>query len=183
MALYFIICSLFLQSTAFCWTKIRIATWLSWLSLCWFLQYMKNHAYICTILGNLKKSSKIQSHFSQSHWWNCESIIVMAFCSYLDHTMQLFRKLFLIKLCRIRIWIIINLIENYRRIICKTRLPKYFRFTHICANILCGCNDTGINMTSQVTHKIMHRFVFTHALTHPSGPWVAPISQCTVHHA
>ena len=101
----------------------------------------------------------------------------------LDHTMQLFRNLFLIKLCRIRIWITINLIENYRRIICKTRLPKYFRFTHICANILCGCNDTGINMTSQVTHKIMHRFVFTHALTHPSGPWVAPISQCTVHHA
>ena len=77
--------------------------------------------------------------------------------------MQLFRKIFLTKLSTIRIWVVINFIENYRCIIYKTDFLENFPFTHICIHIWCRFSDTEITMMSQrlamhVTHKIMHSF-------------------------
>ena len=39
-----------------------IITWLVLLSSWWLRQCMKNHTYICTMHGNSRKSSKIQSY-------------------------------------------------------------------------------------------------------------------------
>ena len=50
---------------------------------------------------------------------------------------------------RIRIWNVINFMEDYRRTI-KNKLPKYFPFTHICVHIICWLNDTEIIMAPQM---------------------------------
>ena len=63
---------------------------------------------------------------------------------YLNHTLRLFRKLFLTKLKRIRIWNITNYIESYLHIIYKTNFPKHFPSTHFRFHILCTFSDTEI---------------------------------------
>ena len=73
--------------------------------------------------------------------------------------MQLFRKLFLTKLRRIPIWIIINYINNCRHIICKMNL--------FCVDLLIPKSlwlHKGFGM--QFTHKTMHRFS-TMQVLHP----------------
>ena len=50
---------------------------------------------------------------------------------------------------RILIWIIIDLIKNYRHIIKKTEYSNYFPCKYICVHILSRFSDTGIIMTSQ----------------------------------
>ena len=100
--------------------------------------------------GNLKNISKCShSHISQSHWQNCEIILDTGFLNYLNSTTQLFCKLFLTQLTRIRIWNIISIIDNYRHIIWKTNLSNYLPITHICVFSLYRFSDIGIIITSQ----------------------------------
>ena len=136
-----------------------IITWLAWLSLWRFQQRMESHAWICTMHGNLKKVPKLSySYILQSQWWNFESGIVTEFLSYLIHTTQLSKKLFLKMPSRIRIWNMINFIE----IINKTL--QSISHLHIFVSIFCVDLVTqhslwrhkGVAM--RVAYKTMHRF-------------------------
>ena len=69
--------------------------------------------------------------------------------NHLSHRAQIFNKLFLTLLTRIRIWNIITFVEKYQRIVCKTKLPRNTPFTRICVLIWCRVSDTGIIMASQ----------------------------------
>ena len=54
------------------------------------------------------KCSKIQSYSSQSQRWDCGSIKDMHFLNNLNHMQQLFRMLFLAKLQRIPVWMLLS---------------------------------------------------------------------------
>ena len=129
-------------------TIIAIITSLAWLSLWWFLQCMKNRAWIRTMHGNLKKVPKFNHSFIwQSQWWYCGSITVMNFLRHRNYMTQLFRKLFRTTL-RQNSYLNYRFIKNYQHIIYKTYYSNYFPFKHICVHILCRFCDTGIIMTS-----------------------------------
>ena len=85
---------------------------MEWLSPCWFVKYMENHAWINTIHGHLKNNFPRHSHISESQLWNCGSILLINSLGYLNHTTQLFTKLFRTKLGRIGVLIIISFIKK-----------------------------------------------------------------------
>ena len=66
---------------------------------------------------------------SQSQWRNYENILNMYSLNYLSDTKQFYSNLCL------RIWHLINFIENHRRMIYKTNSTKYFPFKHISVHI------------------------------------------------
>ena len=86
-------------------------------------------------------------------------------------------RYFLQNWARILIWIIIDLIKNYRHIIKKPDYSNYFPSKYICVHILCRFIDTGIIMTSQMrcyardlqNHKTMHRFSTMHDSPPPAS--------------
>ena len=77
--------------------------------------HRKNHSWNCTMHENLDKVPKFRdSHIPQSKWWHYGSITDIKYSD--DY--------FIPKLFRIRIWIMINCIENYWRMIKKSTIKK-----------------------------------------------------------
>ena len=116
----------------------------------------------CTVIWKIFQNS--HSHISQSQWRNCENIIDAGFLNYVKYATQLFCKLLLASLARIRILNITSFIENYRHMISKTISWNYLPFTHIFVYSLCQFSDTGIIMTSEkrchVRESQNHTWIF-----------------------
>ena len=90
---------------------------------------MHRFAQCTEIWKRLEKSIHVITHLAIT-MMKLASIIVMDFLSYLNHTTRLSESNILHN-SRIHIWIIINFIENYQRIIYKMNFP----FIHCVKNI------------------------------------------------
>ena len=133
-------------------TKVLLTmnyNWLAWLVLWWFLQCMKK---LCIDWHNARKFEKI----SKIQSFKILPITMMKLRKYQSWTSQIITTIwrnysesyFLQNWARILIWIISDLIKNYRHIIKEIDCSNYFPFKYICVHILCRFSDTWIIMTS-----------------------------------